>query len=119
MNFIVTYPYFTNATIMLAVCLAAMAIFRHQRRIALESALLTLPWGIWGVALVPEYWTPRLIIHIGKLGPEDFIWAFATGGLAWICAAELSRTKWQSPAGAAHSTGRTARRYGVIAAIGA
>lgn len=86
-SFFLQYPYLGNALGMTLVAAAGLYAFPGHRKAAVLSGLLTLPWGIlWPLALVPEYWSPRLTLHIGRVGIEDVLWAFATGGVAWLAA---------------------------------
>jgi hypothetical protein len=114
LTFLAEYPYFATAGIMFVTCLAGIAIFPCARPTALRSGLLALPWGCWGVALVPEYWTPRLLFSVGKVGPEDFIWAFAAGGLTWLLATVPTAQHFD----AATNLSRDAARYAIVCLVG-
>ena len=56
-----------------------------------------------------------MIAHIGRVGPEDFIWAFATGATAWILAALPSREQLRPNI----SLPRSVTRYAIVTSIGA
>jgi hypothetical protein len=115
LTFLADYPYFANALVMLALSLAGIAIFPAQRHAATLSGLLALPWGIWGITLVPDYWTPRLVLPFGNLGVEDFMWAFVTGVLAWLAAAVPARHHLALD----DNLALVGRRYAIVSLVGA
>jgi hypothetical protein len=115
-SFFATYPYLFNALLMLGICAIGMAVFPGHRIGAAISGLLALPAGImWPISLVPAYWTPRVVLGVGRVALEDLIWAFATGSLAWHCAVtavEPNTTRSWHPPG-------MALRYAIVGLIGA
>ena len=84
-EFLRSYPYFSMSLILLTIFLIGLVVFRSRRRIMLICALLSTPFCLLELAFIPEYWTPA---QIGGafVGPGDFIFSFATGGLAWMFA---------------------------------
>ena len=109
------YPYLGSALIVLTIFMAGLALFPSQREPALWSAFFAAPSGLLGIALVPDYWQPWLVVRIGRVGPEDFIWAFATGGLVWLTAIVPLARHWRiSP-----QPPRMLRRYLAVNLIGA
>jgi hypothetical protein len=113
--FLREYSYFASAFIALAACLVGLAIFPAHRRAAFISGLAALPWAIWAFGLVPEYWTPRGVLHVGKICLEDFVWSFATGGLCWLAAAVPFRDRFSFH----FSAPQCVRRYLIISVVGA
>jgi len=59
-----------------------------QRRPILLSALFSTPFSTASIFFVPEYWNPIRTVTF-FIGPEDLIFSFATGGIAWLLATWL------------------------------
>jgi hypothetical protein len=78
------------ASVTLAACFAALSLAcsPHHRKIAWLVSLLALP-GAWTARLTePSYWAPGHLA-VWFVGIEDYIYAFAVGGLAWLSATWL------------------------------
>lgn len=86
-DFFYLYPYFGTSLLVVVLCIVGMLVFPRQRKATLLSSLVAIPWGVWSLFLVPEYWTPRNLVQLGRAGIEDFLWAFGTGGITWMAAA--------------------------------
>lgn len=86
LDFFRSYPYFLWSLVLMAACLAALPFCQaNLRRTMVMSGLLMLPFAFTSLLIEPGYWLPhRLCCFL--TGPEDFIIAFATGGLSWIMA---------------------------------
>jgi hypothetical protein len=80
-----SYPYFLACIIFLLLFCFLFLLFPGQRRAMWLSAALSTPFSLATLFLVPHYWMPR---RLGDLlvGVEDFIFSFATGGIAWVLA---------------------------------
>jgi hypothetical protein len=81
----IPYPYLASSLLLLQILLVGMALGAGQRRLALLSGLLSVPFAMASVFFVPEYWSPVRLADF-PAGPEDFIFSFATGGTAWLLA---------------------------------
>ena len=80
------YPYMVM-TLLFSMLFAAAFIISpvKQRRPMLISALLATPCCFASIFFVPGYWDPvRIVTFI--VGPEDLLFSFTTGGLAWFLA---------------------------------
>src|ERR1700733_10333739 len=88
------YPYLGLTLLMLTPFLAGFMLIPSHRRGMLLGGLLAAPWGTWAIALVPDYWQPRVVLSLGKLSIEDFANAFATGTLTWLVAAVPLGWRW-------------------------
>jgi len=69
--------------VLVAVFAAGYLVRRSQRRITLLAGLLCVPFCLYEFAFIPEYWTPTIVGGF-KVGPDDFMFSFATGGIAWM-----------------------------------
>ncbi len=65
---------------------------RRIRGSIVLSAFLSAPISFASLIFVPGYWNPNRIIHF-IIGPEDFIFSFSTGGIAWLTAVWFVRHK--------------------------
>lgn len=81
------YPYLFAS--LLCVGLVAIAIRgllpRRQRRIAVLSGALSVPFGVFSIFLEGDYWNPVRLVR-GPVGIEDFMVSFAVGAGAWTAA---------------------------------
>ncbi len=85
----------------------------HRGR-ALWSGVLALPFAYLEQFAVPVYWDPPRIQAWGNAGPEDFLFVFAIGGLAWVVAALPSR----HPGGPLPPPRAILRRYAAVVLTG-
>lgn len=80
-----TNPYMVMSLLLLSMCAAGVATFRSQRRPILLSGLLSMPFCLYEIVFIPEYWSP--VQEGGRLiGLADFLFSFSTGGIAWMLA---------------------------------
>lgn len=81
------YPYLFAS--LLCVGLVAIAIWgllpRQQRRMAILSGALSVPFGVFSIFLEGAYWNPVRVVR-GPIGIEDFLASFAVGAGAWTAA---------------------------------
>jgi hypothetical protein len=57
-----------------------------QRRAALLSALMNLPLAFTEALAIPAYWNPSRTVTWLSVSPEDILFCFTSGGMAWILA---------------------------------
>ena len=86
-EFVHTYPYLVFCLVGLGLLGGLLMHCPGQRKPALWSGLLCVPFGLSGAWLVPVYWDPRLVWSIGRVGVEDLLFCFVTGGLVWLFSA--------------------------------
>lgn len=109
-----TYPYLWWSLSSLTLALLILLRDPHQRRYCLVSGLLSAPYGFASLVYVPEYWNPIRIITFWKTGPEDLIFSFANGVVAWKIAALLTSGRLVSSIDLRHIL----FGYGVISGLG-
>jgi hypothetical protein len=81
----------TMALVLAAIFVAAcIACPREQRRPMIVSGLLSAPFSLSSFDFDPAYWHPLRIIDF-PFSPEDFLFSFTTGGLAWFLVVSLVR----------------------------
>ncbi len=90
-SLLASYPYLVASLVDLAAFLTVLAFCPGQRKPAIVAGCLALPFSLTGVLMVPTYWTPRVVGSFWKVSPEDFLFTFLTGGLAWLTAATFCR----------------------------
>jgi hypothetical protein len=79
--------YLLGTLALTATCLLMCRFRLRQRPLILVSGLLLTPFGLLGSVFIPEYWTPQhALILLPGVGFEDFLFCFASGGLAWALA---------------------------------
>jgi len=79
-----THPYLLWSMVLLIILAVGLALCPHRLRWpTLLSALLTLPPVAGGAWVGRHYWSPVRVGH-SFVGPEDFAFSFALGGLAWL-----------------------------------
>jgi hypothetical protein len=85
MEFLETQPYLVMSLLLLLICAVGLATFRIQRRPIVLAGLLSMPFCIYEIVFIPEYWSP---VQLGGrlIGLADFLFSFSTGGIAWMCA---------------------------------
>jgi hypothetical protein len=86
MRLIAAYPYLVGSLAFLAMFGILYALNPAYRRVALLSAALSTPYSLLAVVFVPAYWEPAQVFRF-LAGPEDLMFSFATGGVAWIIVA--------------------------------
>ncbi len=92
-SFFSTYPYAFGSLLLLAVCVAGLAICpRRHRRPMVLSALISAPYAFMSFVFVPRYWDPVRVFELSA-GPEDVVFSFANGGTAWLLAIWLVRDR--------------------------
>ena len=70
--------------VLLIILAVGLALCPHRLRWpTLMSALLTLPPVAGGAWAGRHYWSPVRVGH-SFVGPEDFAFSFALGGLGWL-----------------------------------
>ncbi len=106
-----TFMTYLVASLVLAACFVVWSLLcppRH-RRIAWLVALLALP-GAWTARLTePSYWAPGHLA-VWFVGVEDYAYAFASGGLAWLSATCL----WQAGLDYEPRPARVLSRFAVL-----
>lgn len=80
------YPYLTFSLGLLGLFGVAYWSFPGQRRPILLGAVLSAPYAFASLVFVPAYWNPVRLVTFLRTGPEDLLFSFATGGLAWLAA---------------------------------
>ncbi|MFW6137206.1 MAG: lycopene cyclase domain-containing protein [Candidatus Aminicenantaceae bacterium] len=93
------HPYLVVSLVLTALFLAGLVSFPKKRRLMIISGLLAVPFCLYEFVFIPEYWSPAMVGG-WKLGPEDMLFSFSTGGIAWIFATLGLRNdftiNWQS-----------------------
>ncbi len=89
-----TYPYLGLSLVWLGVFLAALAL-SHAPRLPLLAGLLSAPSALASIIFVPEYWQPVRVASF-LTGPEDVVFSFASGGIAWLVAFPPRRIQQRS-----------------------
>lgn len=85
-----SYPYLAGSLVLAGLAGTGLLAWPRERRAMLLSGLLSAPSALFALAFVPEYWNPRQVARF-LTGPEDVIFSFANGALAWLLAVGLSR----------------------------
>ena len=82
-NMLRDYPYFWSLLLFgVPIYLTVVLLFRSQRKTVLLSSVLAAPQCLIGMLMVPEYWDPNRVFVFG-IGPEDVLFMFIVGGMAW------------------------------------
>src|SRR5262249_30244187 len=80
--------YLTASLTLMGCYLVCWVMLPRHRSGSLLSAVLLTPFALLGAAFVPEYWQPDHVVTVVRgVGPEDFLFCFGCGGLAWMLAA--------------------------------
>lgn len=77
------YPYLVGCLLGLALYGVAAGLTPGQRKLSLLSGLVAVPCALSGVWMVPDYWAPKRVAVL-LVGPEDVLFMFTVGGLAWL-----------------------------------
>ncbi len=110
---ILDYPYLLTVIIYLSLLFAGARRFPAQLRSILLSAGLGTPCSLLALFVVPEYWKPYLIVDL-PVGPEDFLFSFATGGISWLLFCAIRRSSQEE----CMNTSPRAGRYISCVALG-
>ena len=86
--FFLRYPYMALSLLLAAIAGLVLLAAPVARSRALLSGLLAAPSSLLSFAFVPEYWRPARIVAF-VVGPEDLLFSFSTGVLAWWVAERL------------------------------
>jgi hypothetical protein len=85
-NLTCTYPYLILSLFLLIFALLALALCpRSLRLIVLLSGIFSIPSSLASLDFVPSYWDPVRVAELW-IGPEDAIFSFSTGILAFVMA---------------------------------
>ena len=84
------YPYFGWSISLFLISLLLLFLFPRHRRFMILSGIFSLPFALFSIAFVPEYWNP---VKIGGLivGIEDILFSYATGCIVWVIASLISK----------------------------
>lgn len=85
MVFVTTYPFLCMSVILMGVCVVCMMMSPSRRFPMLLSGSLCVPFCLYEVIFMPEYWTP-VRMAMGFVGLEDIMFSFSTGSMAWFFA---------------------------------
>lgn len=80
-----SHPYLIMSLILVVFSVTCLAACPSQRRLMVLSGVLAMPFCLYEFAFIPEYWSPSTVGG-GKVGPEDLLFSFSTGGIAWLIA---------------------------------
>jgi len=87
------YAYLITSLAFLVLFIGGLVVSpRRIRSSIVLSAFLSAPISFASLIFVPGYWNPNRIMHF-IIGPEDFIFSFSTGGIAWVMAVWFVRHK--------------------------
>jgi len=79
------YPYLVCSMGLLITALIAIYFVPERRWDLLIAGLYATPMALNSIAMVPEYWNPRRIAVL-LIGPEDLLFSFSFGVIAWSLA---------------------------------
>lgn len=80
------YPYFLIVCALMTLLAVVLLLCPIKyRRSLLISSLLSTPFSLASFLFDPEYWHPERLFG-GRIGIEDLLFSFATGGLVWLFA---------------------------------
>lgn len=85
-EFFHTYPYLAGGLGGLAFLGIGLAVLPGQRKPALLSGALGMPFAGLGTWFVPVYWDPQMVWRVGRVGLEDLVFSFAFAAWAWLFA---------------------------------
>ncbi len=80
---------------------------RRHRRAMILSALLSMPFSLASFFFDPAYWHPVRIIG-DRIGIEDMLFSFSTGGIVWLFSIWPIRRKMSTALNAARILKKTA-----------
>jgi hypothetical protein len=84
-QFITHHIYLTLSLVLLLTATIGYGLLVDQRRAMMISALMSSPWAFASIVFVPDYWKPVRIACL-LTGPEDIIFSFSNGMIAWAIA---------------------------------
>jgi hypothetical protein len=107
------YPYLMASVLLCA--LALLIIWRRpaQRRELVLSGLLGTPFGLFSFEFIGHYWRPKVVAFF-ICSPEDLIFSFAVGVIAWALATWLLRRRLS----ASYTARSIAMRYFALSLLG-
>jgi hypothetical protein len=79
------YSYFVGALLFLAAWLACFVFGRKYRHEIVWGSVVSAPFALTSLLFIPQYWFPPSLFNLDTrfhVGIEDFLWAFAVGGIA-------------------------------------
>jgi hypothetical protein len=82
-----TYLFFSIVLIIL-LCFGLLIFKTKHWKYIILSGLLSIPTSLSSIVFVPDYWDPDRIINLA-VGPEDFLFSFATGCIMWFLIMKL------------------------------
>lgn len=86
------YPYLAGSLESLVVALLALYTISEHRRDLLIAGLCAVPMALHSMTMVPDYWNPRRIAVL-LVGPEDVLFCFSFGVIAWAFAVAPWRSR--------------------------
>lgn len=97
MERLTVYPYLVESLAILLVAGIGLLILHRQWKLVLLSGLFCIPNAVLSAIHVPWFWNPRVIANCFVI-PEDLVWLFAAGMLAWLAASFsfAARLTWRS-----------------------
>jgi len=81
------YAYLVGALIFDGAWLACYISCKSYRPQIVWGSLVSTPFALTSVLFIPQYWTPPSLFDLDakiRVGIEDFLWAFAVGGIASV-----------------------------------
>jgi len=84
------YPYFGWSISLFLISLLLIYLFPRQRRFMILSGIFSVPFALFSVVFIPEYWNPEKIGGL-IIGIEDILFSYATGCIVWIIASLISK----------------------------
>lgn len=79
------YPYLWTSLGLLGLALCCLYWLPRQRKVMLFAGGAGLLFGFFSFEFIPHYWDPQVVWHF-ITSPEDLVFSFATGVLAWALA---------------------------------
>ena len=94
------YPYLWTSLVLLAVAAALLAAERRHRRSLWFAGSAGMLFGLFSFEFIPWYWDPAVTMHF-IASPEDLLFSFATGTIAWWLALKMTGGKLELELGLA------------------
>jgi len=82
LSFLKEYPYLTGNLFGLILYVVIFIAFKSQRKHLLIASLFAVPQSLMSLIMIPYYWHPKRVYVLG-IGPEDILFCFLSGGIAW------------------------------------
>lgn len=83
-EFLSGYPYFIYGLLLTIIIFIVYFLNPRHRIPLMTAALMGLPNIFFSLLFSREGWNPRVLFSIGGIAPEDILFCFYSGGLAWI-----------------------------------